>query len=216
MTLTIENERPEDFRIVEELIKRAFWNVNFPGCNEHYLAHHLRTQKDFVPELDFVLKLNEQIIASIMYTKSRLVDENGNEKTVLTFGPLGVLPEYQRRGYGKRLLEYSLEKATELGYEAVVIFGNPENYVSSGFKSCKKYNVSLDNGEYPVPLLVNELKESALSGKSGRTRKVPHTQSTPRALRILTRILRKWKRAGCPVRNCFTFTVIRVYVEEGC
>lgn len=165
MTLTIENERHEDFRIVEELIKRAFWNVNFPGCNEHYLAHHLRTQKDFVPELDFVLKLNEQIIASIMYTKSRLVDENGNEKTVLTFGPLGVLPEYQRRGYGKRLLEYSLEKATELGYEAVVIFGNPENYVSSGFKSCKKYNVSLDNGEYPVPLLVNELKESALSGK---------------------------------------------------
>jgi len=166
MTLTIENERPEDFRIVEELIKRAFWNVNFPGCDEHYLAHHLRTQKDFLPELDFVLKLDGKIIANIMYVKSKLIDENGGEKIVLTFGPLGVLPEYQRQGYGKRLLDHSLEKAKAFGYEAVVIFGNPENYVTSGFKSCKKYNVAISEGVYPVPLLVKELHEGALAGKS--------------------------------------------------
>lgn len=165
MTLTIENERPEDFRIVEELIKRAFWNVNFPGCDEHYLAHHLRTQKDFLPELDFVLKLDGKIIANIMYVKSKLIDENGGEKTVLTFGPLGVLPEYQRQGYGKRLLEYSLEKAKALGYETVVIFGNPENYVTAGFRSCKRFNVALAEGVYPTPLLVKELREGALSGK---------------------------------------------------
>lgn len=166
MSITIENERSEDFRIVEELIKRAFWNVNFPGCDEHYLAHHLRTQEDFVPELDFVLKLEGQIIASIMFTRSRLVDEDSNEKTVLTFGPLGVLPEYQRQGYGKRLLDYSLEKAKALGYESVVIFGNPENYVTSGFKNCKKYNIAISEGVYPVPLLVKELHEGALAGKS--------------------------------------------------
>lgn len=162
MTLTIENERPEDFRIVEELIKRAFWNVNFPGCDEHYLAHHLRTQKDFLPELDFVLKIDGKIIANIMYVKSKLIDENGGEKTVLTFGPLGVLPEYQRQGYGKRLLEYSLEKAKALGYETVVIFGNPENYVTAGFRSCKRFNVALAEGVYPTPLLVKELREGAL------------------------------------------------------
>lgn len=165
MTLTIENERPEDFRIVEELIKRAFWNVNFPGCDEHYLAHHLRSQKDFLPELDFVLKLDEKIIANIMHVKSKLIDENGGEKTVLTFGPFSVLPEYQRLGYGKRLLEHSLEKANTLGYEAVVIFGNPENYVTVGFKSCKRFNVALAEGVYPTPLLVNELSDGALSGK---------------------------------------------------
>ncbi|MDE6733686.1 MAG: N-acetyltransferase [Oscillospiraceae bacterium] len=166
LNIKIRNERPEDYRVVEELTKRAFHNVNFPGCDEHYLAHLLRGHADFVTELDLILELDGIPIANIMYTRSALVDENGGEKTVLTFGPLGVLPEYQRRGYGKRLLEYSLEKARELGYEAVVIFGNPENYVSSGFKSCKKYNVSLGNGEYPVPLLVNELKEGALSGKA--------------------------------------------------
>ncbi len=165
MSITIENERPEDFRIVEELTKHAFWNLNVPGCTEHYIAHILRSHADFVPELDYVLKLDGQIIANIMYTKSRLADENGGEKAVLTFGPLSVLPEYQRQGYGKRLLEYSLEKAKALGYEAVVIFGNPENYVTSGFKSCKKYNVAISEGVYPVPLLVKELHEGALAGK---------------------------------------------------
>lgn len=163
--MIIRNERPDDYRAVEELTKRAFWNVNFPGCDEHYLAHMLRGHADFVAELDLVLELEDKIIANIMYTRSALIDENGAEKTVLTFGPLSVLPEYQRQGYGKRLLEYSLERAAELGYEAVVIFGNPENYISSGFKSCRKYNISLGNEEYPVPLLVKELKENALSGK---------------------------------------------------
>lgn len=161
--MTIRNERPEDFRAVEELIKRAFNNVNFPGCDEHYLAHLIRSHEDFVPELDLVAELDGKIIASVMYAKSKLIDENGGVKTVLTFGPFGVLPEYQRRGHGKALLERSFEIAAGLGYEAVVIFGNPENYIPRGFKSCKRYGVSLGN-EYPAALLVKELKEGALSG----------------------------------------------------
>lgn len=162
--MTIRNERPEDYRAVEELIKRAFWNVNFPGCDEHYLAHTMRSHRDFVPELDLILELDGKIAASVMYTRSALVDENGGVKTALTFGPFAVLPEYQRQGYGKQLLERSFETALGLGYEAVVIFGNPENYVARGFRSCKRYGVSLKNGEYPVALLVKELKEGSLSG----------------------------------------------------
>lgn len=166
MHINIRNEVPEDYREVEELTKKAFWNVNVPGCNEHYLAHILREHSDFISELDLVLTLNGKIIASIMYTRSRLVDETGAEKEIVTFGPLSVLPEYQRRGYGKKLLEHSLEKAVGMGFEAAVIFGNPENYVTAGFKSCKKYNVALSGGIYPVPLLVKELKEGTLAGKS--------------------------------------------------
>lgn len=162
--IIIRNERPEDYRAVEELTKRAFWNVNVPGCDEHYIAHILRGHEDFIPELDFVLELDGRIIGNIMYTKSRLKGKGGEEKNVLTFGPLSVLPEYQRQGYGKRLLDYSLEKAAEQGYEAVVIFGNPENYIPRGFKSCKKYNVALSEGFYPVALLVKELKEGAVGG----------------------------------------------------
>lgn len=164
--MDIRNEVPEDYREVEELTKKAFWNVNVPGCDEHYIAHILRGHDDFIPELDFVLTLDGKIIANIMYTKARLADKSGAEKEIVTFGPLSVLPEYQRRGYGKALLKHSLEKAAEMGFEAAVIFGNPENYVTAGFKSCKKYNVAIPDGTYPVALLVKELKEGALAGKS--------------------------------------------------
>ena len=62
----------------------------------------------------------------------------------MTFGPVSVAPEHQRKGYGKMLLEHSFEKAKEMGYDVIVIFGSPANYVSRGFKSCKKYITTRD------------------------------------------------------------------------
>lgn len=163
---TIRNETPADYRAVEEMTKRAFWNQHLPGCNEHYLAHILRDSADFLPELDFVAELDGTIVGNIMYTRSKLIAEDGEEKDILTFGPLSVDPEYQRRGIGKALLGHSLEKAAQMGYEAVVIFGNPENYVTSGFRSCKHFSVAIAKDAYPVALLVKELKPGALAGKN--------------------------------------------------
>jgi len=125
----------------------------------------MRTHKDFIPELDFVIEVDGQVIGNIMYTKAKLIDESGVEKEILSFGPVSILPEYQRRGYGKKLIEYSFEKAAALGYDVIVIFGNPGNYVSLGFKSCKKYNVCLENGIYPTAMLVKELKPGTLDGR---------------------------------------------------
>lgn len=164
-TITIRNEVEADYRRVEEITRQAFYNLYVPGCNEHYLVHVMRTHKDFVPALDFVIEADNQVIGNIMYTKAKLVDEAGNEKEILTFGPLCILPEYQRMGYGKMLLEYSFEKAAALGYDVIVIFGNPDNYVSRGFKSCKKYNVCMENGIFPSPMMVKELKPDALDGR---------------------------------------------------
>lgn len=165
MKITIRNETETDYRAVEELTREAFWNLNFPGCSEHYLIHVLRSHADFIPELDLVAEADGKIVGSIIYSKSKLTDEKGNEKDILTFGPLSVSPEYQRKGIGKALIEHSFIKAAELGYDTVVIFGSPSNYISRGFKSCKKYNVSL-NGYFPTAMLVKELKENALDGRS--------------------------------------------------
>lgn len=171
--LIIRNENENDYKTVENVIREAFWDVNFPGCDEHYLAHILRGHEDFIPELDFVAELDGQVIGNIMYTKAALIDEHGAEKEILTFGPVSIAPEFQRRGYGKRLIEYSLEKAAEMGYGAVVIFGSPANYISCGFKSCKKYNVSLADGTYPCAMLVKELKQGFLSGEKWIYRESP-------------------------------------------
>ncbi len=163
--IRIRNEEEKDYGKVEEIIREAFYNLYVPGCHEHYLAHVMRGHDDFLAELDFVIELDGEIIGNIMYTKSKLVDDDGNEKTVLTFGPVCILPKYQRKGYGKTLIAHSFEKAREMGYDAVVIFGSPSNYVGLGFKSCKKYNVGVDGGKYPAAMLVKELADNVFDGR---------------------------------------------------
>ena len=163
--LNIRNERELDYQIVEDITRKAFYNVYVPGCMEHYLVHIMREHEDFIPELDFVIELDWQIVGNIMYTKAKLTDEGGTEKEIVTFGPVSVLPEHQRKGYGKILIEYSLKCAAELGYEAVVIIGSPANYVSSGFQCCRKYNVCVEKDKYPAAMLVKELKPGALDGR---------------------------------------------------
>ncbi|OEH86696.1 GNAT family N-acetyltransferase [Desulfuribacillus stibiiarsenatis] len=161
----IRNEVETDYMVVEEITRKCFWNLYEPGCGEHYLVHIMRSHEDFLPELDFVIEIDEKIIGNIMYTKAKLRDEIGEEKEILTFGPVCILPEYQRMGYGKMLIEHSFKQAIKLGYDVIVIFGNPNNYVSRGFKSCKKYNVSLENRDYPSAMMVKELTPKTLDGR---------------------------------------------------
>lgn len=164
-SIRIRKEEEKDYERVEKITRQAFWNLYAPGCVEHYLVHVMRSHQDFVPELDLVIEVDGQVIGNIMYTKAKLVDESGQEKEILTFGPVCILPEYQRMGYGKRLMERSFELALDLGYDVIVIFGNPGNYVGRGFKSCKKYNVCLENDIYPSAMLVKELKPGALDSR---------------------------------------------------
>ena len=165
--IIIRQETPADYRAVEELTREAFWNVYKPGADEHYFVHMMREHPDFIPELAFVLEMGGEIIGNIMYTKAWLEDECGNRKEILSFGPLCVAPRYQRMKLGKLLIEHSFAKAREMGYDVNINFGNPGNYVSRGFVSCKRKNVSfVREGNFPTALLVAELVPDALGGKA--------------------------------------------------
>ncbi len=161
----IRLETENDYREVETLAREAFWDQNVPGCHEHYFVHVLRQHEDFIPALDYVLEEDGKIIGSIMYAKAKLVDEAGTEKPVLTMGPICIHPDYQRKGYGKALLEYTFERAMALGYDTIVNFGNPDNYVARGYKSSKKYNVCFEGDIFPAALLVKELHDGVLDGR---------------------------------------------------
>lgn len=163
--IRIRREEEKDCRTVEEITRRAFYNRYVPGCCEHYLVRVMRGHEDFIPELDLVLELDGRVVGNIMYTRARLVDEAGTEKSILTFGPVSVAPEYQRMGYGKQLMERSFQQAVSLGYDVIVIFGSPANYVSRGFQSCKKFNVCLEDGKFPAAMMVKELLPRALDGR---------------------------------------------------
>lgn len=164
-TVKIRNEVEADYKTVEDMTRRAFWNLYAPGCVEHYLVHVMRAHEDFLSELDFVIEVDDQVIGNIMYTKAKLIDDSGVEKEILTFGPVCIIPEYQRMGYGKLLLEHSFERATQLGYDVIVIFGTPGNYVGRGFQCCKKHNVCLENGIYPTAMMVKALRPDVLDGR---------------------------------------------------
>ena len=164
--LTIRLETEKDFRAVEELTRNAFWNVYKPGADEHYYVHMMRNHPDFIPELAFVLETEGRIIGNIMYTKAWLEDESGSRKEILSFGPLCIAPEYQRQKLGKLLIEKSFEAALKMGYDVNINFGNPGNYVSRGFVSCRKKNVSFITGDnFPTALLVCELVPGVLDGR---------------------------------------------------
>ncbi len=160
----IRLETENDYREVENLAHEAFWNLSVPGCDEHYFIHVMRKHKDFIPELAHVIELNGKIIGCIMYTKAQLADESGNIKPIVSMGPICIHPDFQRMGYGKSLLEHTFGIVKKLGYDTIINFGNPDNYVPRGYKSCKKYNVCL-NGVFPAALLVKVLSDDALDGR---------------------------------------------------
>lgn len=138
---TIRLEREEDYRAVEHLVRESFWNVYRPGCSEHYVIHVLRKDPAFVKELDFVMEQEGRLIGQNMFMKTIIQADDGRIIDVLTMGPIGILPELKRRGYGKALLDYSLEKAASLGYGAVLFEGNIGFYGKSGFDYAEKFGI---------------------------------------------------------------------------
>lgn len=138
---TIRLEREEDYRAVEHLVRESFWNVYRPGCSEHYVIHVLRKDPAFVKELDFVMEQEGRLIGQNMFMKTIIQADDGRIIDVLTMGPIGIMPELKRRGYGKALLDYSLEKAASLGYGAVLFEGNIGFYGKSGFDYAEKFGI---------------------------------------------------------------------------
>lgn len=182
---TIRPEKKEEYREVENLVREAFWNVYRPGCSEHYVIHVLRDDPAFVKELDFVMVLNTpengpedhfpkqqagKLIGQNMFMRTVINADDGRVIPVLTMGPIGITPELKRRGYGKKLLDYSLEKAADLGFGAVLFEGNIGFYGHSGFDYARNFGIryhDLPEGADDSFFLCRELIPGYLSGVTG-------------------------------------------------
>lgn len=165
--IIIRNEKKEDYGKVENLTRESFWNVYRPGCTEHYVLHCYRNDPAFVPELDFVMELNGEPIGQVIYVRSEIDCDDGKKVPIMTFGPICIAPEYKRQGYGKRLLDYSMEKAKETGAGALVITGNILFYGKSGFVPAKTKGVRYADDIEADYLLIKELIPGFLDDVSG-------------------------------------------------
>lgn len=166
----IRLEKEEDHAQTENLIRESFWNVYRPGCSEHYVIHVLRNDPAFVKELDFVMELNGKLIGQNMFMKTVIEADDGREIPILTMGPICITPELKRKGYGKKLLDYSLEKAAQMGFGAVLFEGNILFYGKSGFDYAGKFGIryhDLPEDADASFFLCKELKQGYLKGITG-------------------------------------------------
>ena len=168
--IIIRRETKDDYRKTEDLTREAFWNVYRPGCMEHYFLHCYREDPAFVPELDFVMELDGRLIGQVMYVRSEIQCSDGRRVPIMTFGPIGIAPEYKRQGYGKRLLDYSMEKAKEMGAGALAITGNILFYGKSGFVPAKTVGVRYAEDPEAEYFLIKELVPGFLDGITGTYR----------------------------------------------
>lgn len=168
--IIIRLEKKEEYREVENLVRESFWNVYRPGCLEHYVLNRLRTDEAFVPELDFVMEKDGKLIGQNIFMRAKIQADDGRDIPIMTMGPIGIAPEFKRQGYGKILLDYSLEKAAELGAGALCFEGNIDFYGKSGFTFASEFGIryhGLPEGEDASFFLCKELIPGYLDGVTG-------------------------------------------------
>ena len=166
----IRLERKEEQRQVEHLVRESFWNVYRPGCLEHYVLHCLREDEAFIPELDFVLEKDGEIIGQVIFMRAEIQADDGRGIPILTMGPIGIAPQWKRQGYGKKLLDFALEKAAAFGAGAVCFEGNIDFYGKSGFTVASAFGIryhGLPEGEDASFFLCKELIDGYLDGITG-------------------------------------------------
>lgn len=166
----IRLETPQDYAEAENLARESFWNVYRPGCLEHYVLHCLRDDPDFVPALDFVMEKDGRIIGQNMFMRAWIAADDGRNIPIMTMGPICIAPAYKRRGYGKMLLDYSLEKAGECGAGALCFEGNINFYGKSGFTYASEFGIryhGLPEGADASFFLCKELIPGYLDGITG-------------------------------------------------
>ena len=166
----IRSEKKGEYREVENLIRESFWNVYRPGCSEHYVIHVLRDDPAFVKELDFVMEKDGRLIGQYMFMRTVINADDGRDIEVLTMGPICITPDLKRRGYGKLLLDYSLKKAAEMGFGAVLFEGNIDFYSTCGFDYARKFGIryhDLPEGADDSFFLCRELIPGYLDGVTG-------------------------------------------------
>ncbi|MBQ6388402.1 MAG: N-acetyltransferase [Mogibacterium sp.] len=168
--ITIRLEKKAEYREVENLIRESFWNVYRPGCSEHYVIHVLRDDPAFVKELDFVMEQNGKLIGQNMFMRTVINSDDGRDIDVLTMGPICITPDLKRKGYGKLLLDYSLDRAKEMGFGAVLFEGNIGFYGKSGFDFARNFGIryhDLPEGADDSFFLCKELTPGYLNGITG-------------------------------------------------
>ncbi len=168
MKTVIRKVFQNEYRITENITREAFWNVYKPGCGEHLVLYNLRKSSNYINDLDLVAIYENEIVGQIISSKAKVIDSFNNEKEILCVGPLSVLPSFQKRGIGARLLNKSIILARKLNFKGMILFGNPDYYHRFGFKNAKEFEITTKENQNFEPFMAMELYQHSLSDVKGK------------------------------------------------
>lgn len=163
----IRQEKEEDHAEVYTLIKTAFETANVKDGDEQDFAVKLRESNKYIPELALVAECKGQLIGHIMLTKTNLIKPDRETIEVLLVAPLSVLFEHRNKGVGSALMREGLKKASEMGYKASFLCGDPNYYERFGFRKSSHFGIGNIRNIPEQYVLAHELEENALKEITG-------------------------------------------------
>lgn len=166
MNIKIRQEKETDYKVSESLIEKAFKNAEYSDQKEHLFVAKLRKSGDFVPELSLVAELDGVIVGHIMLTKL-IIENEENRYSTLALAPVSVLPEYQNKGVGSKLISESLKIAKEIGFKSVIVLGHDKYYPRFGFKPASKWGIKAPFEVQDENFMALELEDGGLADIKG-------------------------------------------------
>lgn len=166
MNIKIRQEEEKDYKLSEMIVEKAFKNAEHTDHKEHFLVSKLRKSDSFVPELSLVAEFNGEIVGHIMLTKL-LIQNEENKYESLALAPVSVLPEYQNKGIGSKLIIESLKIAKEIGFKSVIVLGHDKYYPRFGFKPASTFGIKSPFDAPDEFFMALELKTKGLDGITG-------------------------------------------------
>ena len=138
--ITIREEQPQDIKIIRDLNKRAFGQMQ-----EADLVDKLRQNCDDL--LSLVGLMQDEVVGHILFTPV-MVESEDNIVIGMALAPMAVLPEYQRQGIGSELVRAGIEKLKKRQCPFIIVLGHAEYYPRFGFEPASRYGV---RSEWEVP-----------------------------------------------------------------
>jgi len=166
MHITIREENKKDYLLIFDLIEKAFKDQEFSDHQEHYLVEKLRKSKAFVPGLSLVAEIENTLVGHILLTEIKIITSD-DEITSLALAPVSVLPEFQGKGIGGKLINEAHQKATDLGYKSVILLGHEKYYPRFGYKLAEEFGISLPFDVPKENCMAIELQPNALKNIRG-------------------------------------------------